>query len=92
MQRLNQQEHQPKGPTPGPIRPLIVVMETIEGQGEESLPEQDGQPPQQQGDEQDRLSPLPEEEKQSTTAAATPQEAPGGPEPTPPPREPRPLS
>ncbi len=92
MHRSDQQDHQPKGPTTGPLCPLIVVMETT-GEGEEDPRHDQGdQSPQQQDDEQDRLPPLPEAEKQSIAAAASPREAPDGPEPTPSPREPRPLS
>jgi VCBS repeat-containing protein len=40
------------------MRPLIVVMETTDGQGKDSLPEQGSQSPQQHDDEQDRLSPI----------------------------------
>jgi hypothetical protein len=94
MHRTEQQEQQPKGPTTGPIRPLIVVMETTDGQEEEPLPEQEKL--QQRDDEQDRLPPIPEDEKrkvESGTPPALPQQnEPNGPEPTPPPREPRPLS
>jgi VCBS repeat-containing protein len=89
MQRSDQQ---PNGPTTGPMRPLIVVMETTDGQGEDPLPEQ-GKP--QRDDEQDRLPSVPEEEKeaQRTAAPAPPQpDESDAPEPVPPPREPRPLS
>jgi hypothetical protein len=93
MQQQDQQEHQPKGPTTGPIRPLIVVMETTgEDARGDPRPDEGMSPPQQEDDDQDRLPPVPEEEKQSIAAVAPPQEAPNGPESTPPPREPRPLS
>jgi hypothetical protein len=90
MHRSDQQEYQPKGPTTGPIRPLIVVMETTEGQEEEPLPEQ-GKP---QGDaEQDCLPPIAEEEESRTPPAPPqPQGELDAPEPMPPPHEPRPLS
>jgi VCBS repeat-containing protein len=79
MHRTDQ--YQPNGPTTGPMRPLIVVMETTDGHEKDSRSEQ-GTPQQQQDAEQDRLLPVSqEEEEQSTTPA-----------PTPPPREPRPLS
>ncbi len=82
-------QHQPTGPTTGPMRPLIVVMETTEGHEEDPRPEQ-GKP---QGDaEQDRLPPIAEEEQDSAPAAAPQPNEPNGPEPPPPPREPRPLS
>jgi len=91
MHRIDQHEHQPKGPTTGPMRPLIVVMETTDGQGEESLPLL-GKP---QGDaEQDHLPSILEEEKEENgTPSALPQpDEPAAPAPTPSPREPRPLA
>jgi VCBS repeat-containing protein len=81
--------HQPNGPTTGPMRPLIVVMETTEEHEEDPRPEQ-GTSPQQPDDEQDRLPPIAEEEQ--GTPAAPPPDEPNGPDPVPPPREPRPLS
>lgn len=90
MYPTDQYEHQPNGPTTGPMRPLIVVMETTDEQGADPLPEQ-GTSPQQPDDEQDRLPPIAEEEEQGIPAAPPPDE-PNRPAPTPPPREPRPLS
>ncbi len=81
-------QHQPTGPTTGPMRPLLVVMETTEGHEEDPLSEQ-GKP--QEDDEQDRLAPLPEEESGTSPAPSQPNE-PDTLQPTPPPREPRPLS
>jgi hypothetical protein len=90
MQQQDQQEHQPTGPTTGPIRPLIVVMETT-GEEESPHPDEGTPPPQRDDEQQDRLPPVPEEE--SGTLPAPPQPDPSdAPEPTPPPREPRPLS
>src|SRR5450755_2190812 len=87
MHRTDQHEYQPNGPTTGPMRPLIVVMETTDGQGEEPLP---GQGEQQQEDaEQGRLRPIPEEESGTPSALPQPDEPNG---PVPPPREPRPLA
>jgi hypothetical protein len=69
------------------MRPLIVVMETTDGQGAEPLSEQG----KLQGDaEQDRLPLIAEEEEQGTAAA--PPDEPIGPGPVSPPREPRPLA
>jgi hypothetical protein len=94
MQQDNHPERQPKGPTTGPMRPLIVVMETTQEEEEDPRPddEEEMQSPPHQDDEQDRLPPLSQEKEQSTVAAAPPQGAPDGPGPTPPLREPRPLS
>jgi hypothetical protein len=89
MQQQDQPGQQPKGPTTGPMRPLIVVMETTDGQGEEPLPEQ-GKP--QRDDEQDSLPSITEGEEESGTPPAPQPDEPNGPDPTPPPREPRPLS
>src|SRR5450755_1745003 len=88
-----QEQRDPKGPTTGPMRPLIVVMETTAEYEDPLRPDPSGQPsPPQQGDEQDRLPPLLQEEEQDPAAAVPPQEAPDGPEPPPPPqREPKPL-
>jgi VCBS repeat-containing protein len=87
---MQQHEQQPNGPTTGPMRPLIVVMETTDGQGEDPLPKQ-GKP--QEDAEQDRLPPIVEEEEEGKTPPAPLQpDEPNGPEPTPPPRDPRPLS
>src|SRR5450755_1697564 len=84
MHRIDQH---PQGPTTGPMRPLIVVMETTDGQGAEPLSEQG----KLQGDaEQDRLPLIAEEEEQGTAAA--PPDEPIGPGPVSPPREPRPLA
>jgi hypothetical protein len=73
---------------------LSTWWQHTEGQGEDPLPEQDGQSPQRQDDEQDRLPSVPEEEEEEgKTPPAPPQpDEPNGPEPTPPPRDPRPLS
>jgi len=87
MHRTDQHEYQPNGPTTGPMRPLIVVMETTDGQGEEPLPGQ-GEP-QQEDAEQGRLRPIPEEESGTPSALPQPDEPNG---PVPPPREPRPLA
>jgi hypothetical protein len=84
---MQQHDQQPNGPTTGPMRPLIVVMETTDGQGEEPLPEQ-GKP--QGDDEQDRFPSIPGEEESRTPPA--PADELNGPEPTLPPREPRPLA
>ncbi len=81
-------QHQPTGPTTGPMRPLLVVMETTEGHEEDPRPEQ-GKP--QEDDEQDRLPPLLEEESGTSPVPSQPNE-PDTLQPTPPPREPRPLS
>jgi VCBS repeat-containing protein len=90
---MHRTDHHPQGPTTGPMRPLIVVMETTDGQGKDSLPEQESQSPQQQDDEQDRLPPIAEEEEEGGTPPAPPHpEKLNGPDPVPPPREPRPLS
>ena len=35
MQQADQQAHEPKGPTTGPLRPVIVVMDTIDDEEEE---------------------------------------------------------
>src|SRR5450755_1369646 len=84
---MHRRDQHPQGPTTGPMRPLIVVMENTDGHGEESLPEQ-GTP---QDDEQDRLSPIPAEEKEDNgTPSAPPPNEPNG--HVPPPREPRPLA
>jgi hypothetical protein len=70
------------------MRPLIVVMESTDGHGEESMPEQGKR---QEDAEQDRLSPIPEEVKEENgTPSAPPPDEPNG--PVPPPREPRPLA
>src|SRR5450755_1677334 len=61
MQQQDQQEHQPDGPTTGPIRPLIVVMETT-GEEESPRPDEGTPPPQRDDEQQDRLPPVPEEE------------------------------
>ncbi len=87
-------QYQPTGPTTGPMRPLIVVMETTEGHEEDPRPEQDGQSPHQPDDEQDRLPSVPEEEEEESGMPPAPPQ-PNEPDtagPTPPPREPRPLS
>jgi hypothetical protein len=85
-------QHQPNGPTTGPMRPLIVVMETTDGHEEDPRPGQ-GKRQQQGNDEQDRLPPLPEEEEESETPPAPSQpDQPDILQPTPPPREPRPLA
>jgi hypothetical protein len=92
---MHRTDQQPTGPTTGPMRPLIVVMETTDGQGEDPRPEQGKL---QEDAEQDRLSPvpvpsMPEEEEESGTSPAPPQpDDPAAPAPTPPPREPRPLA
>jgi hypothetical protein len=95
MQQQDRPGYTPKGRTTGPMRPLIVIMETT-GEDTQGDPRPDDdeemQSPQRQDDKQDRLPPVPEEEGKGTTAGAPPQEALDGPEPTPPPREPRPLS
>jgi hypothetical protein len=83
MQQSDQHEREPKGPTTGPLRPLIVVMET---NGEEGpLPDHDDQ---QKSDEQDCLPSVPEEV--SASVPVLPQEASDGPKP--PQHEPRALS
>ena len=90
MHRTDQHDHQPNGPTTGPMRPLIVVMETTDGHEKDPRSEQ-GKP--QKDDEQDRLSPIPEEEEESGTPPVPPQpDESDTSEPVPPPREPRPLS
>jgi VCBS repeat-containing protein len=90
MHRTDQHDHQPNGPTTGPMRPLIVVMETTDGHEKDPRSEQ-GKP--QKDNEQDRLSPIPEEEEESGTPPVPPQpDESDTSEPVPPPREPRPLS
>jgi hypothetical protein len=97
MYQPDQQAHEPKGPTTGPLRPVIVVMDTID---DEEDPRLDAGMPPPQGDdeEQDRLSPVPEEERDAPPPAQQSEEpsAPDDDEPTtstsPSPREPRPLS
>src|SRR5450755_3799844 len=97
MYQPDQQAHEPKGPTTGPLRPVIVVMDTID---DEEDPRLDAGTPPPQGDdeEQDRLSPVPEEERDAPPPAQQSEEpsAPDDDEPTtstsPSPREPRPLS
>jgi len=103
MHLSDPQGHEPKGPTTGPLRPVIVVMDTIDDEAEEDPRLGEATPPPPQGEdeeEQDRLPPVPAEEKGSAPPqpAQQPKE-PGAPEddepPTPgppPPREPRPLS
>jgi len=100
MQQADQQAHEPKGPTTGPLRPVIVVMDTIDDEEEDPrLNEATPPPPQSEDDEeQDRLPPVPAEEEHSAPLPPQPKE-PGTPdddEPTTPgppsPREPRPLS
>jgi VCBS repeat-containing protein len=96
MQQQDRPGYTPKGPTTGPMRPLIVVMETT-GEDTQGDPrptaEEEMQSPQQQDAEQDRLPPITEEEEESGTPPAPPQpDESDAPEPTPPPREPRPLS
>ncbi len=86
---MHRTDQQPKGPTTGPMRPLIVVMETAEGQEEEPLPEQ-GKP--QRNNEQDHLPPIAEEVEENGKPPAPQPDEPNGPEPVPPPREPKPLS
>jgi len=72
------------------MRPLIVVMETTDGHEKDPRSEQ-GKP--QKDNEQDRLSPIPEEEEESGTPPVPPQpDESDTSEPVPPPREPRPLS
>ncbi len=85
-------DQQPTGPTTGPMHPLIVVMETTDGQGEDLCPEHDGQPPQPQDDEQDRLPSVSEEEEGGTPPAPPQPNEPDASGPTPPPQKPRPLS
>jgi hypothetical protein len=85
-------QHQPTGPTTGPMRPLIVVMESTEGHEDDPRPEQ-GKSPHQSGDEQDRLPSVPEKEEESGTPPAPSQpNEPDTLQPIPPPREPIPLS
>jgi len=75
MQQQDRPGYTPKGPTTGPMRPLIVVMETTDGQGEEPLPGQ-GEP-QQEDAEQGRLRPIPEEESGTPSALPQPDEPTG---------------
>src|SRR6266487_1622935 len=85
MQQQDQQGREPKGPTTGPLRPLIVVMETT-GE-EEPRPDEGASPHPQEDDEQDRVPPMPEESDAPSPQPEEPEST-----PTPPPREPRPLS
>ncbi|SRR6266487_1226968 len=89
MQQQDQQGREPKGPTTGPLRPLIVVMETTEE--EEPRPDEGASPHPQEDDEQDRLPPILEESSAPSQQPEEPESTPV-PTPTPPPREPRPLS
>ncbi len=101
MQQADQQAHEPKGPTTGPLRPVIVVMDTIDDEEEEDPRLDEGTPPPHNEDdeEQDRLPPVPAEEGNASPPRAQPKE-PGTPDddepttsgPPSPPREPRPLS
>ncbi len=106
MHQADQQAHEPKGPTTGPLRPVIVVMDTIDDEEEEE--EEDPRldagtppPPQGEGDdeEQDRLPPVAAEEEGSVPPPRAQPKEPDEPDddepitPGPPsPREPRPLS
>jgi hypothetical protein len=93
MQQHDQPAGQPNGPTTGPMRPLIVVMETTAQ--DEDRPDSESQPSHQpEDDEQDRLPPVPQQDEQQDTSAraASPQQAPDEPAATPPQREPKPLS
>ncbi len=90
MQLSDQPEREPKGPTTGPLRPLIVVMETTEGE-EEPRHNEETSPP-QGGDEQDRLPPITEKERRIPPPAPPQPEGRDEPEPVLPPRDPRPLS
>src|SRR6266496_5970550 len=76
MHQADQQAHEPKGPTTGPLRPVIVVMDTIDDEEEEEEEEEEedprldaGTPPPPQGEgddeEQDRLPPVAAEEEGS---------------------------
>ena len=80
----SQQEQQPNGPTTGPLRPLIVVVESTKG--DKACPETR----KEEEDEQDRLPPVPEkhstqqQQEQETESTDTP--------PAAPPRDPEPLA
>ncbi len=80
----SQQEQQPNGPTTGPLRPLIVAVESTKE--EESRPDQR----KQEEDEQDRLPPVPE--KQSTEQHNEQETASTDTPPVAPPRDPKPLA
>src|SRR6266516_1381335 len=90
MQLSDQLEREPKGPTPGPLRPVFGVMETTEGE-EEPRHNEETSPP-QGGDEQDRLPPITEKERRIPPPAPPQPEGRDEPEPVLPPRDPRPLS
>src|SRR6266487_490911 len=102
MHQADQQAREPKGPTTGPLRPVIVVMDTIDDDEEDPRLNEATPPPLQSEDDeegQDRLPPIPAEEEASAPLPLTQPKEPGAPdddEPTPgppsPPREPRPLS
>jgi hypothetical protein len=93
MQQSDQAGRTPKGPTTGPIQPLIVVVETT-AEDDDHLDAGDQPSPQQpqDDDEQDRLPPVPQQDPIGSTPP--PPAAPDGPDdPTPPPssREPKAL-
>jgi len=99
MHQPDQHAHEPKGPTTGPLHPVIVVMDTIDEEEDPRLHEATLLPHNKDDEEQDRLPPVPEKEgsvlpaQQPEEEPKEPDDEPGALTSTPPsPREPRPLS
>ncbi len=80
----SQQEHEPNGPTTGPLRPLIVAVDTTQQDTTRPLADNTEE------DEQDRLPPVPE--KQSTQQHNEQETEPTDTPPVAPPRDPKPLA